>query len=151
MANYIEADGVIDPREEDLREAFHALNEGMDADVAIETSGAISGLNGAIKVIREQCDVIVLSWYPKSAEGLDLERDFHFKRPKIRMAQGHSIHPELSPRWTHERRMRVGAEMLPGLHLEELITHRMNIERAKEAYRLLLEHPEQIIQIVLTY
>ena len=67
------------------------------------------------------------------------------------MAQSRSVHPELSPRWTDERRVRTAAEMMPDLQLEELITHRMGIERADEAYRLLLEHPEQAIQIVFTY
>jgi hypothetical protein len=55
-------------------------------------------------VLREQCEVIALSWYPSSAEGLHLNRDFHFKRLKIRVAQSRSVHPELSPRWTDERR-----------------------------------------------
>ncbi len=41
--------------------------------------------------------------------------------------------------------------MMPDLQLEELITHRVGIERADEAYRLLREHPGQAIQIVFTY
>ena len=49
-------------------------------------------------------EVIALSWYPSSAEGLHLNRDFHFKCLKIRVAQSRSVHPELSPRWTDERR-----------------------------------------------
>jgi len=47
--------------------------------------------------------------------------------------------------------MRVGAQMLPELRLEELITQRLRVEKAEEAYRLLREHPEQILQIVFTY
>jgi threonine dehydrogenase-like Zn-dependent dehydrogenase len=41
--------------------------------------------------------------------------------------------------------------LLSRLHLAELISHRLPLERAAEAYALIDRHPEQTVQVVLTY
>lgn len=51
------------------------------------------------------------------------------------MAQSRSVHPELSPRWTDERRVRTAAEMMPDLQLEE------RQELSPGRYSYLTSHP----------
>lgn len=143
--------GTVDPASEDLVKRVREINDGEDADCAIETSGVIAGLNGAMKVVREQSDVICLSLYRGSTDGLQLSDAFHFKRLKLRTAQFTSVHPELMVRWTHERRMRTGAEMLPELSLANLITHRFRLEETEKAYQLLSGQSKEMLQIVFLY
>jgi threonine dehydrogenase-like Zn-dependent dehydrogenase len=42
-------------------------------------------------------------------------------------------------------------DLLPRLELTSLISHRMPLERAAEAFALVDQHPDQVTQIVLTY
>jgi hypothetical protein len=62
-----------------------------------------------------------------------------------------TIDAALQPRWTHQRRMTVARDLLPSLELASLISQRLTIERAGEAYQLVDEHPDQVVQVVLTY
>ena len=148
IAEQTGADAVIDPTESDFAERVRGANDGEDADFAIETSGSVSGLNDAMKVVREQSTIVCLSYYRGSTEGLVLDREFHFKRLKLRVAQSSSVHPELMVRWTHDRRLRVAAEMLPTLELDRLITHRFRLEELEQAYSVLRRGAEECLQIV---
>jgi threonine dehydrogenase-like Zn-dependent dehydrogenase len=62
-----------------------------------------------------------------------------------------SIDPCLRARWSRERRTSLARDLLPQLPLSELITHRFPFRRAAEAYELVDRHPEQTVQVILTY
>jgi threonine dehydrogenase-like Zn-dependent dehydrogenase len=141
---------ALDPGDE-LADRVSALNEGELADVVLETSGAIQGLNDALKVIRKQSTIVALSWYSRDAAGLDLTRDFHVKRPNIKVAQGDSTPLHLSSRWTEERRALSTLQLLPEMPLNTLISHSFPFSDAQKAYELVHDHPEQCIQVVLEY
>jgi threonine dehydrogenase-like Zn-dependent dehydrogenase len=123
---------VLEPGD-DLANRVSGLNGGELADVVIETSGAISALNEALKVIRNQSTIVSLSWYSHDSAGLDLTRDFHMKRVNIKVAQADSTPLYLLSRWN------------------SLITHTFPFSAAQEAYELVHSHPEQCIQVVLEY
>jgi threonine dehydrogenase-like Zn-dependent dehydrogenase len=57
----------------------------------------------------------------------------------------------LRGRWNQERRLAYALSLLQRIEAEGLISHRFPFEDAGEAYRLLAEHPEQAVQVVLTY
>ena len=82
---------------------------------------------------------------------MDLTGDFHRKRVTIRVAQGNSVPLYLSSRWTYERRVRSSLTLMPEMPLDGLITHRIPFQEAQEAYKLVDNHPEQCIQVVLEY
>lgn len=145
------ADVVIDPEAGDIEEQVKAANEDEWADVVIETSGAIPALNNAFRIIKNQSTVVSLSWYSTDAAGLDLTRDFHFRKVHLRVAQGGSIPLELSSRWTHERKIRSTLKLMPQMSLDALITHVFPFHDAAKAYDLVDQHPEQCIQVVLEY
>jgi threonine dehydrogenase-like Zn-dependent dehydrogenase len=63
---------------------------------------------------------------------------------------GH-LDPALEPRWTFARRMSVARDLLPRLILTPLITHRYQFDHAGDAYALIDEHPERVVQVVLMY
>jgi threonine dehydrogenase-like Zn-dependent dehydrogenase len=42
-------------------------------------------------------------------------------------------------------------DLLPRLRLKELISHRVPFEEALDAYRLVDERPDEVVQVVLTH
>jgi threonine dehydrogenase-like Zn-dependent dehydrogenase len=61
------------------------------------------------------------------------------------------MNPELGARWDRARRTETALSLLPRLRLEELVSHRVPFEKARGAYRLVDEHPEEVVQVVLIH
>ena len=55
------------------------------------------------------------------------------------------------PRWTHQRRLALARDLLPHLELQPLVSQRFPVEHAAEAFALVDEHPDQTVQVLLTY
>jgi threonine dehydrogenase-like Zn-dependent dehydrogenase len=62
-----------------------------------------------------------------------------------------TIDGALQPRWTHRRRLDLALDLLPSVPLDDLISQRFPLARAADAYALVDQHPEQTVQVVLTY
>jgi 2-desacetyl-2-hydroxyethyl bacteriochlorophyllide A dehydrogenase len=120
-------------------------------DLAIEVSGNAAALQQAIDSLAFGGTVVVASWYGTKSVKLTLGGDFHRRRLRIISSQVGTIDAALQPRWTHRRRLQFACELLAQLQLAPLISHRIPFERATEAYQLVLEHPEETVQVVLTY
>ncbi len=135
----------------DVAYAPDADLSGMDFDLAIEASGSAGALDQALTSVVFGGSVVVCSWYGTKPVPLLLGGPFHRRRLRIVSSQVGTIDAALQPRWTHARRLALVCELLPQLQLEPLISHRMPFAHAAEAYRLVDEHPEATVQVVLTY
>lgn len=135
----------------DLPDEIRHLNAGRLADVAVEVSGCGAALQAAIEVVANEGTVVVASWYGSKPVTLHLGEHFHRGRVRLRSSQVGHLPPEMTPRWDYARRSALVASLLPQLALHELITHRFPFEAAADAYRLIDEHPAQVVQVVLTY
>jgi 2-desacetyl-2-hydroxyethyl bacteriochlorophyllide A dehydrogenase len=124
---------------------------GKDFDLAIEASGNVNALNHALASLAFGGTVVVCSWYGTKPVPLLLGGPFHRRRLRIVSSQVGTIDAALQPRWTYQRRMAVVRDLLPRLQLELLISHRVAFEDAASAYTLVDEHPDQTIQVILTY
>jgi threonine dehydrogenase-like Zn-dependent dehydrogenase len=144
------ADHVFDPGDE-VAEAVRELTGGRGADIVVEASGAASALNDAIRIVGVEGLVIALSWYGGTFEGLRLGGEFHHNRVRIRSSQVGAVNPDLSPRWTPERRMACALDLLAELPLEEYITHTYAPADAQAAYSLLDAPSEDVIQCVFSF
>ncbi|HET6318611.1 MAG TPA: zinc-binding alcohol dehydrogenase, partial [Chloroflexota bacterium] len=131
--------------------ALRDLTDGLGVDVAIEVSGNGAALQQAIDSLAFGGTAVICSWYGTKPVSLQLGGGFHRRRPRIVSSQVSTIDGALQPRWSHARRLSVALDLLPRLHLAELISHRLPLERAAEAYALIDRHPEQTVQVVLTY
>jgi threonine dehydrogenase-like Zn-dependent dehydrogenase len=66
-------------------------------------------------------------------------------------SQVSSIAPELTGRWNKTRRYHATWQMLAQVQPARFITHRFPIDQAAQAYELIDRHPEDVIQVILTY
>jgi threonine dehydrogenase-like Zn-dependent dehydrogenase len=57
----------------------------------------------------------------------------------------------LSGRWSKDRRLAVVWDMIRTVRPDKLITHRLPVEQAPQAFDLLDRQPESAVQVVLTY
>lgn len=92
-----------------------------------------------------------MSWYSGSARDLYLDSEFHFNQIKLIPSMQMGMNPKLSYRWDKERRENVALRLLGQLKLAELITHRFDFHEAAEAYKLIYQHEDQVIQVVPQY
>ena len=141
------AHASLDPADsEQLREL---LQDG--ADLTYELSGSPAALDQAIGVTGFHGRVVVGSWYGQKPTSLNLGGRFHRSRIRLVSSQVSSIAPEWAGRWTKSRRLKVAWQMAERVRPAQFITHRFPAEQAALAYALLDNHPEQTIQVLLTY
>jgi 2-desacetyl-2-hydroxyethyl bacteriochlorophyllide A dehydrogenase len=121
------------------------------ADVVYELSGQPDALDDAISATGYDGRIVVGSWYGTKPTTLDLGRDFHRDRISMASSQVSTIDPELRGRWTRGRRSTVALDALAALQADALITHRVPLEDAAEAYRLIDRRRDGALQVLLTY
>ena len=144
------ADLALSPEEAEpprLRE----LGAGRGLDLAIEASGTASALQTALDAVAFQGTVVACAWYGSKPLALELGDRFHRQRLRLISSQVSNLDPGLSPRWDRPRRTRAVLDLLLRLDLADLITHRLPLARAADAYRLLDERPAEALQVTLTY
>lgn len=139
----------IDPELPDACDRIRDLTGGRGPDIAINTSGAAEGLQLAIDVTAFEGLILEASWFGTRDVLLNLGTSFHRKRLTIRSSQVSSISPHLGPRWTKARRLTQALEYVGRLRPSRLISHRIPFSKAPEAYRLICDHPEKVLQVVL--
>ncbi|MDD5708336.1 MAG: zinc-binding dehydrogenase, partial [Kiritimatiellae bacterium] len=135
----------------DVALAIRELTGNRGADVAIEVSASDRALNEAIRTVGFSGKVIVLSWYPGSLGNVFPGREFHHNRVRLICSQTGAICPELAHRWTEDRVTEVVLDSMSGMKLDPLVSHVLNIDDAAEAYKMIDEGREDIMQVVLKY
>ena len=121
------------------------------ADLTYELSGNPDALEKAIEITGFNGRVVIGSHYGQKQVGLNLSGRFHRSRIRLISSQVSTIAPEWTGRWTKPRRLQIAWQMLQHLKPAHLITHRFPLAKASQAYALLNQHPEEAIQVVLTY
>jgi len=149
------AQASLDPQQPDLRavllEQFGQAGPQAGADLAYELSGRPEALNQVLELTAYDGRVVVGSWYGRKRAALDLGGRFHRSHIRLVASQVSRVQPELSGRWTKPRRLQEALRLLCLLRPADLVTHRFTLAQAAEAYRLLDQHPEQTLQVVLSY
>ena len=135
----------------DAVNAIRDLTRGRGADLAIEVSGNVAALQQAIDVTAFQGTIVVASWYGTKPVTLDLGGRFHRARLRLVSSQVGSVDPALAPRWDRARRTARAVSLLTELELAPLVSRRFPYTRASEAYALVDAHPDDVVQVLLTY
>jgi 2-desacetyl-2-hydroxyethyl bacteriochlorophyllide A dehydrogenase len=143
------ADAAVAP--EDAAAVIGELSKGRGADISIEASGAPAALQAAISTTGQEGTIAVVSFFGGRTVPLVLSPEFHYRRQRVISSQVSSIGSGLQPRWTMERRMETVFELLGQSWLQTTVSRRIPFQQAPDAYRLLDEHPEGALGVLLTY
>ncbi len=149
------AGAALDPNAANALEQGRAYLEATKfydgTDLTYEVSGNPQALDLALELTGFAGRVVIGSWYGKKRAAINLGGRFHRSRIHLIASQVSTIAPADTGRWDKSRRMDTAWEMLPAISPERLITHHFPFTHAAEGYRLLDEHPEEAIQVILTY
>jgi 2-desacetyl-2-hydroxyethyl bacteriochlorophyllide A dehydrogenase len=143
------ADVAVHP--DDAPAAVAEASDGRGSDVSIEASGAASGLQLAIDVSGLEADVCVVGWYGAKQIPLVLAPQFYSQRLKLVSSSVLYAGSGLQPRWDLGRKLQAALDLLPSMHPEKMISHRVPFSRAPEAFELLDRHLDQTLAVILTY
>ena len=121
------------------------------ADLSYEISGNPAALDQAIEATGFSGRVVIGSWYGCKRSDLNLGGRFHRSRMRLISSQVSSINPELTGRWNKTRRSHTTWQMLAQVQPARFITQRFPIAQAAQAYDLIDRHPEDVVQVILTY
>lgn len=136
---------------DELRAALQSEGQDPWADLAFEISGNPAALDQALAITGFHSRIIIGSWYGTKKSELNLGGLFHRQRQILRSSQVSTIAPELSGRWTRFRLLQVAWDLVQQVRPARFITHRFPLAEAARAYRLLDQHPDEAIQVILTY
>lgn len=146
------AQRVLDPGQGGSEDKLMELltGEPMGADLSYELSGAPAALDLALASTGYAGRVVIGAWYGEESIPLRLGEQFHRSRLELVSSQVSTLNPRRRGRWTKERRLEVALAAVRRLRPSRLISHRLPIERADEAYAL-LDQPRECLQIVISY
>ena len=150
LARAVGVDETFEPGE-NLPERILKTTAGRGADVAVEVSGSGVALQAAIEAVVVEGTIVAASWYGAKPVTLSLGGHFHRGRVRLRSSQVGRMSPDLGRRWDSARRTETVLSLLLQLRLKELISHCFPFEEASEAYRLVDEHPDEAVQVILTH
>jgi 2-desacetyl-2-hydroxyethyl bacteriochlorophyllide A dehydrogenase len=125
----------------------------LGVDVAVEISGSYRALHEAIRSVQPGGRVVAAGFYQGEGHGLALGEEFHLNRVELIASQIGSVPRGLTARWDHERMLRVFMQLIAdsAVDVAPLVTHVVDVADAAEAYTLLDRHPDQALQIVLSF
>jgi len=120
-------------------------------DLSFELSGNPAALDTALRITGFEGRVVLGSWYGNKPASVNLGEEFHRKRLRIIGSQVSSLAPSLSGRWDKGRRIRLAWDMLRRVQPSRLVSHRIDVSEAEEAYALLDGSSENAVQVLLDY
>jgi 2-desacetyl-2-hydroxyethyl bacteriochlorophyllide A dehydrogenase len=121
------------------------------ADLIYEVSGNPDALNVALAMAGYHTRIVIGSWYGTKSSAIEFGGPFHRNRVSVTSSQVSTIAPELSARWTLQRRLQTAWAMLARCRPGRLISHRFQIQQAQKAYELIARAPHETLQVVFTY
>jgi threonine dehydrogenase-like Zn-dependent dehydrogenase len=153
LARRLGAEHVVDFTAESPAEAVKRLTDGRGADVAIEISGSAAALHEAIRATAYNSRVVVSGFFQGPATSLFLGEEFHHNRIEVVCSQISGVSPSLDHRWDEARLQRTFMGLMADGRVEvrPLISDVIPVRRAADAFRLLDEHPEETVQVVLDF
>jgi len=121
------------------------------ADKVIEVTGNGKALQEALRIAAPETTITALGWYQGELRGVDLSEEFHHNRLGIKQSQTNFVDPSLRHLWDYNRRIETCLNIMKELKLSNLITHRIPYDDVAKAYQIVDQHPEDVIQVVITY
>ncbi len=154
LAKAFGADRTLNPNACNVAYEIKTASLQRGVDTAIELSGHYAALNDAIRSVCMGGTVVAAGFYPGGGAPLHLGEEWHHNRVTMVSSMGvwgcpHRDHPA----WNRGRIHETATDLLASerLRADGLITHRFPFDHAADAYRLIDQHPEDVVKVVLTY
>jgi threonine dehydrogenase-like Zn-dependent dehydrogenase len=131
------ADIAVNSQEVDVAEVIRSIQPD-GADVVIDTSGNSRLFDYCLGLIRTEGRICLQGYYPEP-----FQIDFHpthEKRATVTFPCGREDPSSIVPLLNRHK-----------VKIKPLITHRFPANRAKEAYELILNHPDEVVGIVIDW
>lgn len=153
LALELGADEVVDATEGQVAERIRDLTDGRGADACLEVTGSYRALHEAIRSVAYSSRVCAAGFMQGEGLGLRLGEEFHHNRVQLVCSQISGVAPALQHRWDTYRLARTAMDLAVSgrLRLTELISHTVPVADAAAAFALLDEHPEQALQVLLSF
>src|ERR1700735_3487620 len=119
--------------------------------LVIDASGNPDAPGTALNMLAHEGTLLIASWFGTKPVVLPLGGAFHRRRLVIRSTQVSTVPARLSGTWTRARRRRETLELMAGLPLAQLCTHRFGFGDAAEAFRAVDEGIPGLMHAVLDY
>jgi 2-desacetyl-2-hydroxyethyl bacteriochlorophyllide A dehydrogenase len=147
----IACDPLADGRLLPISQAAVGAGSPGGVDLVIECSGAAQALDSAVSITGFEGRVVIGSWYGKNAVALHLGGRFHRSRIRLISSQVTTLAAGLSGRWNKARRFQVVWDQIRAIRPGQWISQRFEIEKASEAYQLLMDNQPETLQVILQY
>lgn len=130
-----------------------SASSGAGADAAIELSGVYAALHEAIRSVGVGGRVVASGFYQGEGNGLRLGEEFHHNRVQLISSQIGGVPLELAGRWSVDRLQTTFLDLVGrgAVDVDPLISHRVPIEDAADAYTLLDTRPGDALQVLLEF
>jgi alcohol dehydrogenase len=137
-AKKLGADAVINAGDMNPVEAIKELTDGKGADVCIEAVGSTDTLDACFESVRNAGNISVLGVFSFEKVGVNI-RDMLRRNLQMRCGRANMIHMS-----------RLLSLIKNGkLDMTSIISHRMPLEKAGEAYNLAVSRSENVLKIML--
>jgi predicted dehydrogenase/threonine dehydrogenase-like Zn-dependent dehydrogenase len=154
------------PRDESgLADRIAARTDGLGVDAVIITAATsdLDPINFAGQLARKKGRIVVVGAVPT---GFDREPDYYRKELELRMSCSYgpgrydleyeekgNDYPAAYVRWTENRNMRAFQHLLQSgqIQIDYLTTHEFPLEKASEAYEMIVRRSEPFLGILLRY
>jgi 2-desacetyl-2-hydroxyethyl bacteriochlorophyllide A dehydrogenase len=145
---------AMDPRKLDVSMSIREQTKNRGVDVSIETSGNQKAIHEAIRCTGLGGRVVTLGFYQGGAPDLRLGDEWHHNRISMRSSMSAWLCPSrYYPQWEIMRSFETVLDLIARrkLAVADMITHRIPLEQAAEAYHLIDKHPEEVLKVALVY
>jgi L-iditol 2-dehydrogenase len=154
LSTKLGADYVVNPTEVDAVEEVMRLTDGRGADVVIEATGNPNAIPVALNMAGRLGRVVILG-SPRGLSTVNFYMPIH-RKGLIVIGAHNNVRPRyesLPHFWTDKDDMKLALKLMAQgkLKVRELISLKMPVEKAPEAYRLIMERKEGILGVLLYY
>jgi alcohol dehydrogenase len=137
-AKRLGVDAVINPKEKNPAEEIKILTNGRGADVAIEAVGRTETFDFCFESVRKGGRISILGVFPFDKVGVSLRNLLRWNM-QIRAGRANMIHMEKLMLLVSHRK----------LNMTSLITHRLPLSDAVEAYRIARSQTDNALKVML--
>jgi 2-desacetyl-2-hydroxyethyl bacteriochlorophyllide A dehydrogenase len=154
LSTKLGADYVVNPTEVDAVEEVMRLTDGRGADVVIEATGNPNAIPVALNMAGRLGRVVILG-SPRGLSTVNFYMPIH-RKGLIVIGAHNNVRPRyesLLHFWTDKDDMKLALKLMARgkLKVRELISLKIPVEKAPEAYRLIMEQKEGILGVLLYY